>query len=110
VAVTRPQIFRDNLFNGWGGIGGESMSKLMKLFAGIVLAAGILLAVPGSAQAGYWFGGWGPYLYYGWPYQPYSFNYPRRYYYDAPAPECGWVRVRSWHRGHRYWRRVWRCQ
>ena len=54
------------------------MSKLMKLFAGFALAAGIALAVPGSAQAGYWFGGWGPYLYYGWPYQPYAFNYPRR--------------------------------
>jgi hypothetical protein len=85
------------------------MSKRMKLFAGIALAAGIAVAVPGSAHAGYWFGGWGPYLYYGWPYQPYSFHYPRSYYYDAPAPECGWVRVRSWHRGHRYWRRVWRC-
>jgi len=86
------------------------MSKLMKLFAGVALAAGIALAVPGSARAGYWFGGWGPYLYYGWPYQPYSFNYPGRYYYDAPAPECGWVRLRSWwHHGHRYWRRVWRC-
>lgn len=88
------------------------MSKRMTLFSGIALAAGIALAVPGGAQAGYWFGGWGPYLYYGWPYQPDSFYYyPRGYdYYYAPAPECGWVRVRNWHRGHHYWRRVWRCR
>ena len=87
------------------------MSKRMKLFASVALVAGIALAVPGSARAGYWFGGWGPYLYYGWPYQPYTFYQPRSYsYYYAPAPVCGWVRVRAWRHGHRYWRRVWRCR
>jgi hypothetical protein len=107
------------------------MSKCITFLAGIVLAAGMTLAAPGRAQA---FWGWGPYLYYGWPYDRYSFTLPRPYYYApsyyapsdyapryyapadyepryyAPPPRCGWVRVRGWQHGHRVWRRVWGCR
>jgi hypothetical protein len=86
----------------------------MKRFAGLVLAVGIALGATGTAQAG-WRGiiGWGPYLYYGWPYPTPSFDLPGSFSYApaeyAPPPECRWVRVEAWRHGHRIWRRVRRC-
>lgn len=89
------------------------MSRPTRIFAGIVLAAGLALSATGSAQARHWGFGWGPYLYYGWPYDRYSFSFPQPSYYApryyTPQPECGWVRVKTWRNGHRSWRRVWRC-
>jgi len=108
------------------------MSKLTKIFAGILLAASVAVAVPGVAQARHWHGastlhgvsgwhggwghryrggwGWRPrvYLRWGYPYyyRPY-YPYYRSYYYVRPA--CRWVRVRKWRHHRRYWRRVWRC-
>jgi hypothetical protein len=99
------------------------MSKLTRYFAGILLAAGMALAMPNVAQArhwhgGYWNGGWGvhywrgwrPRVYYGWgvPAYPYYYRpYYRSYYYARPT--CRWVRVRVWRHHHRYWRSVRRC-
>jgi hypothetical protein len=99
------------------------MSKLTTVVAAIAFAAGLFFIAPGSAQAGYWGWhggfGWGPYLYYGWPYQSYSsFYIPRPHYYAPtyyapayyePPPRCEWVSVRGWHHGHRVWREVRRC-
>jgi hypothetical protein len=100
-----------------GGTGGASMSKPVKLFAGLVLAVGLMTAMPAAAQARYWHGGWhggwygswrGGWVRFGfgprWGY-PYAY-YPRVYY--APAPQCGWVRVRV---RHHHWvlRNSWRC-
>jgi hypothetical protein len=99
------------------------MSKLTRYSAGLLLAAGMALAMPNVAQArhwygGYWNGGWGvhywrgwrPRVYYGWgvPVYPYYYRpYYRSYYYVRPT--CRWVRVRVWRHHHRYWRTVRRC-
>jgi hypothetical protein len=104
------------------------MSKLTKLFAGLVLTVGLVAAAPGGALArghggwhggyhggyhGGWHGGyrggwrggvWGGGFGWGWGF-PYAF-YPPAYY----APEtCGWVHIRVLHRHHWVLRRVWRC-
>lgn len=87
------------------------MSKPIRL-CGIVVAVCMTLGLSSAAQARWGFG-WGPYLYYGWPYDRYSFSFPQpdRYppHYYNHAPECGWVRVKTWRNGQRYWRRVRRC-
>jgi hypothetical protein len=90
--------------------------KLAKVFAAFVLIAGVIAAAPDAAQArwhGHYWGGWGgPHIYFGWGYPPaypyYYRPYYRRHYY-APAPDCGYVRVRYWRHGHWRLRRVWRC-
>jgi hypothetical protein len=115
VVTRRQRLLRYNFLERWHDIGGKSMSKLMRLFAGLILAGIIALAVPGAAHAQFWVGGfqagwgWGPYLYYGWPAPTHAYYFPPRYYDYAPAPRCGWVRVRGWRHGHHYWRRSWRC-
>lgn len=89
------------------------MSKRILYCAGIALAACMTLGLSDAAQARHWGFGWGPYLYYGWPYDRFSFSFPQpdRYppHYYNPAPECGWVRVQTRRKGHQYWRRVRRC-
>ena len=97
------------------------MSKLFKILAVVTLVAGAIAITPGPALAqhhgyggghgGGWHGGyrggWGPGLGFGlgWGY-PYYYGGP---YYYAPAPDCGWVRVRVWRGGHWVLRRVRRC-
>ena len=102
------------------------MSKLSTVFAGVVFAAGLALALPGAAQAqhhhhggwhggyhrGWHGGGWGPGfalgfgLGYGAPYYyPPSYYRPPAYY----GGDCGWVRTRYRRYGRWHWRRVWRC-
>lgn len=97
------------------------MPKRMTIFASAV--AVVLLAVSGGAQAR-WGLGWGPYLYYGWPNDTFSFDLPfinvyapaynAQVYgapiYVAPPPQCGWVRERVMWDGHPIWRRSWRCR
>lgn len=97
------------------------MSKLVKLFAAMVLIVGAIAITPGTAAAqhphrghgggyyrggGHFGGGWGPAfglgLGLGYPY------YAQPYYYASPA-DCGWVRVLAWRNHHRVWRRAWRC-
>jgi hypothetical protein len=97
------------------------MSKLVKILVALTLIGGTITASIGSADAhyrrhyrGYYGGwGWGPawgftwgfgYPYYARPFAPYYGPY-----YYAPAPACGYVRVRVWRRGHWVIRRVWRC-
>ena len=100
------------------------MSKLSKIVAGVALAAGLALALPGAAQAqhhhrggghygghgGWRGGGWGPgfALGFGLGYGAPSYYRPPPVYYD-PGPDCGWVRSRYWRYGRWNWRRVWRC-
>ncbi len=99
------------------------MSKLASIFAGVALATGLALALPGAAQAQHWHhggwhhgwhGGWGGFgpgfalglgLGYG---APYGYYPPPPVYYE-PAPDCGWVRARVWRYHHWHLRRVWRC-
>lgn len=95
------------------------MTKLMKIFAGMMLLAGAIAFTPGTAMAQYhhgwhghggWHGGWG--RGFGWGYgwgwgAPYAYYPPPVYY--APGGDCGWVRVRAWRHGHWVVRRTWRC-
>ena len=91
------------------------MSKLVKVFAALVLITGAIAITPGTAFAqrhhggGHHFGGgWrggglGPGFGFGWG-NPYYYGGP--YYYGA---DCGWVRVRVLRNGHWVLRRAWRC-
>jgi hypothetical protein len=87
------------------------MSKtFIKFAAALTLIAGVVAAVPGTAEAryrhhGYYGGGWGwgPRVYYGYPYAY------RPYYYAPPPEDCRYVRVRVWRDGYWRLRRVWRC-
>jgi hypothetical protein len=119
-----------------GGIGGASMSKFVKYFAVLALIAGAIALTPNVASAqrhggwhggmhhgggwyggggdrgGGWHGGWRG----GWGWAPgsvlgFDWGYPYYggSYYYAPAPDCGWVRVRVWQRGRWLLRRAWRC-
>jgi hypothetical protein len=82
------------------------MSKLMNLFAAVVIVVSFVGFVPGNAEAycrgcGQWgswgWGPWGPGV--GWGQgNPYFFG-----------PRCGWVHIRVWRNGQRVVRRVWRC-
>lgn len=98
------------------------MSKFVKYFAVLALAAGAIAVTPNAASAhgwryggwgAYWGGwGWGPGFAIGWGfpyYYPRPYYYPGPYYYYGPRPACGWARVRVWRHGHRVVRRVWRC-
>jgi hypothetical protein len=105
------------------------MSKLRKLLAVLALVAGAFAITPDAASAqhwhgghggwhgGGWHGGWhGGWGYRGWGWGPgfgWGWGYPRPfygpYYYDAPAPTCGYVRTRVWRAHHWVIRRVWRC-
>jgi hypothetical protein len=85
------------------------MTKLMKLFAAVMLIVSVICFAPGHAEArcdyyrgcGQW-GGWG------WgPWGPgVGWGQGNPYFY---GPSCRWVHVRVWHNGHRVVRRVWRC-
>lgn len=111
------------LRNYYNDIRGLSMSKLVKMFLILALAA-VVFSAPAEARGGHgggghhgggwhgggWHGGgwrgggwgggyWGPYLYYQPYYQP---------YYYGPG-DCGWVRVRVLRRGYWVVRRAWRC-
>ena len=94
------------------------MSKLVKIFAVVVMLAGAFAMTPGAAHAqhhghggGHWHGGghyyhgggygygggWGPGPFWGW-------GFPYAYGDNA----CGWRHVRVW-RGHWVLSRAWRC-
>ncbi len=97
------------------------MSKLSRIFAGVVLAAGLALALPGAAEAQhcitmaawYWLA---RRLGSGLRARPWS-RLRRPYYYGAyyrrrrllRRRRCGWVRTRYWRYGRWHWRRAWRC-
>jgi len=98
------------------------MSKLVKVFAALVLITGAIAITPGTAFAqrhhggghhgggghhfggGGWRGGGG--LGFGWGYPSYYYGGGPYYY---AQPDCGWVRVRVLRNGHWVLRRAWRC-
>ena len=109
--------------DGLGGSGGTIMSKLTEVFAGVALAAGLALALPGAAQAQHHHHGGGHYGgimaagtaaagarasrsvsacgYYGGPY--YGAATTRR------RPAAAGCASRYWRYGRWHWRRAWRC-
>lgn len=108
------------------------MSKVAKLLAGLVVAAGVAVAVPQAAMAqhwhgggghwhgggGHWHGGWHGGHHWrggGWGWGPgfaLGFGLGAAPYYASPyyyGGDCGWVRTRYWRHGFWHVRRVWRC-
>ena len=87
------------------------MSKLVKIFAAVILIAGVVAFAPGNAEArcrsGY-YGGCGQWGGWGWgPWGPgVGWGIGNPYFY---GPSCGRVPVRAWRNGHRVIRRAWRC-
>lgn len=108
------------------------MSKLVNLFAALVLIAGAFAVTLDTASAqrhhggpriggGGWHGGGGGWHGRGWRGGGWGWGpgfvlglglgagYP--YYGGGPyyGGDCGWVRVRVWRLGRWYLRRAWRC-
>jgi hypothetical protein len=111
------------------------MSKLIKIFAVLILLGGTIAITQGPAAAQhrggvyrgghssgfhgayrggyrggghYRGGGWGPGFGFGLGLGlGYPYGYGGPYYYAEP--NCGYVRVRVWRSGHWVLRRAWRC-
>jgi hypothetical protein len=91
------------------------MSKLVKIFAVLLVIAGTIAVTPRPAEARWGHGGWGHHWgggwghhWGGWGYRRFAY-YPRPYYYAVPyyyAPRR-FVRIHFWRHRHWGWRRHW---
>ena len=88
------------------------MTGLSKVVAAVALTASIFTFSSTGAEAYYrdcYYRGCGQWAGWGWgPWGPaVGWGQGNPYFY---GPQCGWVRTRMWHNGHRVVGRAWRCR